>query len=93
MNGIVPRAVSIKYMLIFLLVWYSGFRSVSFSRLRNRIINPKNAISGSVASDSSGSVCFVCGVVSKPINSIMYSTAAFVISENVFDVSKWHDSS
>ncbi len=93
MNGIVPRAVNIKYMLIFLLVWYSGFRSVSFSRLRNRNINPKNAIRGSVVSDSFGIVCFVCGVVSKPMKSMMYFSAAFAVSENVFDVSKWHDSS
>lgn len=93
MNGIVPRAASIKYMIVSLAVWYSVFRIVSFSSPRNRIINPKNAISGSVASDSSGSVCFVCGVVSKPINSIRYSPAAFAGSESVFDVSKWHDSS
>ena len=94
MNGIVPMAVSIKYMLIFLLVWYSGFRSVSFSRLRNRIMNPENAIIDSVVFVFSGRLYFSSvRVVSKVMNSIMYFPVAFAVSESVCDISKWHDSS
>ncbi len=93
MNGTVPRAVSIKYMLFSLLVWYSLFRSVSFSSPRNRSINPKKAISDSVVSVFFGSVCSACVVVSMLMKFVMYFPVASVISENVCDVSKWHDSS
>lgn len=93
MNGTVPRAVSIKYMFFSLLVWYSFFRSVSFSSPRNRSINPKKAIRCSVVSVFFGIVCFACVAVSELMMSIKYFPVAFAVSENVSDVSKWHDSS